>query len=136
MFLLSESEILAVGTAYTALKEKHLVLTFIPPLTCCVTLGKFPHLSVLKLAQVYRSHRIQHGVKTELAQGTWVAQSVERPTPAQVTVSRSVRLSPASGSVLTAQRLEPVSDSVSPSLRPFPARALSLSVCLSNMNKH
>ena len=48
--------------------------------------------------------------------GAWVAQSVKRPTSAQVTISHSVSSSPASGSVLTAQSLEPVSDSVSPSL--------------------
>ena len=48
--------------------------------------------------------------------GAWVAQSVERPTSAQVMISRSVSSSRASGSVLTAQSLEPVSDSVSPSL--------------------
>ena len=48
--------------------------------------------------------------------GAWVAQSVKRPTSAQVMISRSVSSSPASGSVLTAQSLEPVSDSVSPSL--------------------
>ena len=48
--------------------------------------------------------------------GAWVAQSVERPTSAQVMISRSVSSSPASGSVLTAQSLEPASDSVSPSL--------------------
>ena len=48
--------------------------------------------------------------------GAWVAQSVERPTAAQVMISRSVSSSPASGSVLTAQSLEPASDSVSPSL--------------------
>ena len=48
--------------------------------------------------------------------GAWVAQSVERPTSAQVMISRSVSSSPASGSVLTAQSLEPVSDSGSPSL--------------------
>ena len=34
--------------------------------------------------------------------GAWVAQSVERPTSAQVMISRSVSSSPASGSVLTA----------------------------------
>ena len=45
-----------------------------------------------------------------------MAQSVGRPTSAQVTISRSLSLSPASGSVLTAQSLEPVSDSVPPSL--------------------
>ena len=48
--------------------------------------------------------------------GAWVAQSVERPTSAQVMISWSVGSSPASGSVLMAQSLEPVSDSVSPSL--------------------
>ena len=48
--------------------------------------------------------------------GAWVAQSVKRPTSAQVTISQSVSSSPASGSVLIAQSLEPVSDSVSPSL--------------------
>ena len=47
--------------------------------------------------------------------GTYVAQSVKRPTSAQVTISQFVSLSPASGSVLTVQSLEPVSDPVSPS---------------------
>ena len=45
-----------------------------------------------------------------------MAQSVERPTLAQVMISQFVGLSPASGSVLTAQGLEPALDSVSPSL--------------------
>ena len=66
--------------------------------------------------------------------GAWVAQSVERPTSAQVMISRSVSLSPALGSVLTAQSLEPALDSVSLSLWPSPAQALSLS--LSKINKH
>ena len=57
-----------------------------------------------------------------------MAQLVERPTLAQVRVSQFVSLSPALGSVLTARSLEPASDSVSPSLYPFPAHALSLSV--------
>ena len=48
--------------------------------------------------------------------GAWVAQSVERPTSAQVVISQCVNSSPASGSVLTARNLEPVSDSLSPSL--------------------
>ena len=62
--------------------------------------------------------------------GTWVAQSVKRPTSAQVMISRSVSSSPASGSVLTAQSLEPASDSVSPSLSaPSP---LVLGLCLKN----
>ena len=51
-----------------------------------------------------------------LSRGAWVAQSVKRPTSAQVMISQSVCSSPTSGSVLTAQSLEPVSDSVSPSL--------------------
>ena len=56
-----------------------------------------------------------------------MAQSVERPTSAQVMISRFVSLSPASGSVLTAQSLDPASDSVSPSL----SASLSLSLSLS-----
>ena len=58
--------------------------------------------------------------------GAWVAQSVKRPTLAQVMILRSVSLSPASGSVLTAQSLEPVSDSVSPSLSAPPPLVLCL----------
>ena len=63
--------------------------------------------------------------------GTWVAQSVKRPTSAQVMTSRFVGRSPASGSVLTAWGLEPASDSVSPSLSAPPL----LTLCLSNINK-
>ena len=48
--------------------------------------------------------------------GTWVVQSAEHPTSAQVVISRLVGWSPASGSVLTAQSPVPASDSVSPSL--------------------
>ena len=67
--------------------------------------------------------------------GAWVAQSVERPTSAQVMILQFVGSSPASRSVLTAQSPEPVSDSVSPSLSlcPSPIHALSLSV--SRINK-
>ena len=43
-----------------------------------------------------------------------MAQSIKRPTLAQVMILQFVSSSPASGSVLTAQSLEPVSDSVSP----------------------
>ena len=60
--------------------------------------------------------------------GTWVAQSVKRPTSAQVMISQSVGLSPASGSVLTAQSLEPALDSVSPSLSAPPLLMLCLSL--------
>ena len=61
--------------------------------------------------------------------GVWVAQSVKRPTSAQVMISRSVSSSPTSCSVLTAQSLEPASDSVSPPLSAPPLLVLSL--CLS-----
>ena len=59
--------------------------------------------------------------------GAWVAQSVKRPTSAQVMISRSVSSSPTSGSVLTARSLEPVSDSVSPSLSLTLPRSRSVS---------
>ena len=64
-----------------------------------------------------------------------MAQSVKRPTSAQVTMSRSVSSSPASGSVLTAQSPEPASDSVFLALCSSLARALSLSFCLSKTQK-
>ena len=62
--------------------------------------------------------------------GAWVAQSVKRPTSAQVMISQSMSSSPTLGSVLTAQSLEPASVSVSPSLS-----ALSSAISLSK-NKH
>ena len=67
--------------------------------------------------------------KNLTSQGAWVAQSVERPISAQVTISQFVRSSPTSGSVLAAQSLEPASDSVSPVSAPAP-----LSLCLSKVN--
>ena len=70
-----------------------------------------------------------------------MAQLVERPTSAQVMISRFVSWSPElgselswspeSGSVLTAQSLDLASDSVSPSLSAPP----SLTLCLSLKNK-
>ena len=63
-----------------------------------------------------RLHKSKDELKKKITRGAWVAQSVKRPTSAQVMISRSVNSSPASGSLLTAQSLEPVSDSVSPSL--------------------
>ena len=57
-----------------------------------------------------------------------MAQSVKRPTSAQVMISQFVGLSPASGSVLTARSLEPASRfCVSFSLCPSPACTLSVS---------
>ena len=57
-----------------------------------------------------------------------MAQSVERPTSAQVMISQFMSSSPASGSVLTARSLEPASESVSPSLSAPPQLALCLSL--------
>ena len=67
--------------------------------------------------------------------GAWVAQSVERPTSAQVAISLSVSSSPASGSGLMAQSLEPVSDSVSPSLSAPPPFMLGLSLSQKSLKR-
>ena len=66
--------------------------------------------------------------KILFCRGTWVAQSVERPTLAQVMISRFVSSSPMLGSVQAAQSLEPVSNSVSPSLSAPPSLMLCLSL--------
>ena len=74
-------------------------------------------------------------VMTKYSRGTWVAQSVEHLTSAQVTISYFMSSSPTLGSVLTAQSLESASGSVSPSLSlPLP-HSCSVSLCLSKMNK-
>ena len=76
------------------------------------------------------------GIKTTIMSwGSWVAQSVEHLTSAQVMISWFVSLSPASGSVLTAWSLEPASDSLSPSLSAPPLLALCLFLSLSKINK-
>ena len=63
-----------------------------------------------------------------------MAQSVKRPTLAQVMISQFIDLSPTMGSALTAQSLELVLDSVSPSLSAPLALALCLSLSLSKIN--
>ena len=63
-----------------------------------------------------------------------MAQSVKRPTLAQVMISQFMSSSPASGPVLTAQSLEPASDSA-PSLSATPPLSLSLFLSLSLKNK-
>ena len=67
-----------------------------------------------------------------------MAQTVERPTSAQVMISQFLSSSPALGSVLTARSLEPALDSVSPSISAPPPLtvSLSLSLSLSLKNKH
>ena len=64
------------------------------------------------------------------SKGTWVAQSVKRPTSAQAIISQFVGSSPASSSAPTAQSLEPASASLSPSLSAPPL----LMLCLSKIN--
>ena len=74
---------------------------------------------------------------SELAfRGAWVAQSVKRPTSAQVTILRSVSSSPASGSGLMARSLEPVSDSVSPSPSLSAPPLLVLGLCFPQKQIH
>ena len=63
-----------------------------------------------------------------------MAQSVKRPTLAQVTISQFVGSSPSSGSVGTAQSLEPASDSVSPSFSAPPPLMLCCSLFPSKIN--
>ena len=62
-----------------------------------------------------RSHSVSLCLKN-CHWGAWVAQSLGRPTSAQVVIPWFVSSSPMLGSVLTAQSLKPVSDSVSHSL--------------------
>ena len=57
-----------------------------------------------------------------------MAQSVERPTSAQVMISRFVSLSPASGSLLSAQDLLQI-------LYPISLYLLTCAVSLSKINK-
>ena len=64
-----------------------------------------------------------------------MAQSVKRPTSAQVMISRFMGSSPTSGSMLTAQSPEPASDSVSPFLSVPPLLALSLFLSLKNKQR-
>ena len=66
--------------------------------------------------------------------GIRVAQSVQRPSLAQVMISWLVSSSLALGSVLTAGSLEPASDAVSPSLSAPPLLVRSLSLSLSRID--
>ena len=66
----------------------------------------------------------------EKSRGTYVAQSVEVLTSAQVMISWFMGLSPTSGSLLSAQN--PLQILCSPLSLPFPLLMLSLS----KMNKH
>ena len=60
-----------------------------------------------------------------------MAQSVKRPTSAQVMISQSMSSSPTLGSVLTTQNLETASYSVSPSLSAPPLSGAVLYLSLS-----
>ena len=73
--------------------------------------------------------------KMQVQGGTRLAQSVGRPTLAQVIISWFVGLSPKLGSVLTTQSLEPVSDSVTSCLSAPPLLMLCLSLSFSLSHK-
>ena len=75
-------------------------------------------------------------IKKMWYRGTWVAQSVEHPTSAQVTISQLMSSSPTLGSVLIARSLEPASYSGSPSLSLSALSPYAVSLCLSKINKH
>ena len=64
----------------------------------------------------------------KLTRRAWVAQSVKRPTSAQLMISQFVSSSPTLGSVLTAQSLEPPLAFVSYSLSTPPPCVLFLSL--------
>ena len=68
--------------------------------------------------------------KWNSVRGAWGAQSVERPTSAQVMISWFVGSSSRSGSVPTARSPEPALDSVSPSLSAPPPLVICLSLSL------
>ena len=98
---------------------------------------KFPNfgekLNVISKSYILKYSPIKDYVKKYLIRGAWVAQSVKRPTLAQVMILLSVSSSPTSGSVLTAQSLEPALVSVSPSLSML--LPCSHPVSLSRINK-
>ena len=94
------------------------------PQASCLTqlMPRFSHLRNGK--NIFYLAGFLGAIQRHRMQGDWVAQLVKCPTLAQVMISWSVSLSPASGSVLTAQGLEPASDSVSPSLSAPPLSTL------------
>ena len=95
----------------------------VTPVVACLGIPSGNHLP---WCLAHRKHLIQDSY----CWGAWVAQSVKRPTSAQVMISQLVGSSPTSGSVLTARSMEPASDSVSPPLSsPSP---LLLYFCLKN----
>ena len=86
--------------------------SYITPFTPC-SVGQGKHKTAQVQGERYRPHlstgRISKNLKLYFkwlhSRGAWVAQSVKRPTSAQVMISRSVSSSPTSGSVLTAWSL-------------------------------
>ena len=73
-------------------------------------------------------HNYHTFIKIRKCRGTWVAQSVKRPTLAQVTISQLVSSSPTLGSVLIVQSLlRTLSPSLCLSLSAPPPLALCLS---------
>ena len=76
---------------------------------------------------------LKHKVKSL---GTWVTQSVKRPTSAQVMILQFLGLSPALGSVLTAQTEPGACFTFCLPLCHSPTHTLYLSLSLSKINEH
>ena len=86
-------------------------------------------MSTLETELHTTTQQASEDIKTQpKSQSTWVAQSVEHLTSAQVMIWQFVGSSPTSGSGLMARSLDPVSDSVSPSLSAPPPFMLCLSL--------
>ena len=118
---------------HSSLTHSFIHATIINTSRVCAQVLKAEILKVPTQNQHHQHHlrscqKCKFSLKQNKTRGAWVAQSVERPTSAQVTISQSVSSSPASGSGLMAQSLEPASDSVSPSVSAPPPFMLCLSV--------
>ena len=93
------------------------------------------------LEHKYKNHRWSQmssgdgNIKREKDGGTWVGQSTELSTSAQVMIWRFVGLSPTSGSQLSVQSLLGIPCPLSPCPSPARTLALPLSLSLSLKNK-
>ena len=90
--------------ACTCVQTKGMVNPGLPCTVCCSHVGS--HRNDQDFRTAFKSFIVSIYpwdvvVKSRKFGGAWVAQSVERPTSAQVMISHSVSSSPASGSVLT-----------------------------------
>ena len=111
---------------------------FVKLLSRLYTLTQMPqvfHQPILVFVLISDPQVLAHGcpAKSHIFQpwGTWEAQSVERPTLAQVTISRFVSSSPTWGSAVSA---EPTLDHLSPSVSAPPPLLLSVFLSQNQIN--